>query len=227
MHKIEIFKKTLPILCSYIFVGMAYGMTMEEAGYGWWTSICISAFIYTGAFQFLLVSLMSGGASLATVASSAFLMNSRQIFYSLTFLEEFRRTGRKLPYMIHTMTDETYAVNLSLPAENKEKIMFWVALLSWIYWIVGTAAGSIAGRLIPFDMEGIDFCMTALFIIIFLQQIKRTGDRTAAALGFASSIVCLILLGESRFMLPSLILSSGALLIGEPLMSVKRKKGEV
>ena len=128
----QAFVKSIPIMCSYLFVSMAYGMMMEEAGLSWIYSLLISLTAYTGAFQFLLITFLSSGASLITIALTAFLMNSRQLFYSLTFINEFRKMGKKLPYMIHTMTDETYAVNLTLDSQGKEKenIMFLIALFS-------------------------------------------------------------------------------------------------
>lgn len=110
----EAFVASIPIMCSYVFVAMAYGIMMEEAGFAWYISLFASLTIYTGAFQFLLITFLSGGASLLTIAVAAFLMNSRQSFYSLTFLKEFKTMGKKKWYMIHTMTDETYAVNLTL-----------------------------------------------------------------------------------------------------------------
>ena len=99
------FLKSIPILCSYVFVSIAYGITMEEAGFVWYQSLLISLVVYTGAFQFVLVSFLSGGTSIITIAVTAFLMNSRQTFYSLTFVDEFKKMGKRLLYMIHTMTD--------------------------------------------------------------------------------------------------------------------------
>ena len=115
------FLKSLPIMCSYLFVGMAYGMMMQEAGFGWYLSLAVSMTVYTGAFQFVLITLLSSGASFLTIGITAFLMNSRQLFYGLTFLDEFRKMGRRKPYMICTLTDETYAVNLTLEDEDEKK----------------------------------------------------------------------------------------------------------
>lgn len=217
------FVKSIPIFCSYIFVSMAYGMMMSEAGFHWYDSLLISWSVYTGAFQFVLITFLSSGASLLTIGLTAFLMNSRQVFYSLSFLDEFRAMGKRMPYMIHTMTDETYAVNLTLTSTGKEKqdTMFLVALFSRCYWMVGTLAGAVAGQLIPFDLEGIDFCMTALFLIIFLDQWEKTRDHFPALLGLAAAFLCLLLLGSQVFMLPSLLIVSGILLFwGE------KKRGE-
>lgn len=164
------FVKPIPIFCSYVFVSMAYGMMMASAGFPWYDSLLVSLTVYTGAFQFVLITFLSSGASLITIALTALLMNSRQSFYSITFLKEFKQMGRRKLYMIHTMTDETYAVNrtLDLPKKEKEDTMFLVALFSRYYWIVGSVLGGILGQIIPFDLTGLDFCMTALFLIIFI-----------------------------------------------------------
>ena len=163
------FLKSIPIMCSYLFVSMAYGMMMENAGYHWYYSLLASMTIYTGAFQFVLITFLNSGASIITIAITALLMNSRQAFYSLSFLDIFRDMGKRKLYMIHTMTDETYAVNCSIGnAENKKEIMFFVALFSRCYWMIGAVLGGVVGQLLPFDLAGIDFCMTALFVIIFI-----------------------------------------------------------
>ena len=202
-------------MCSYLFVSMAYGIMMENAGFKWYYSLLVSLTVYTGAYQFVLVTLLSSGASILTMALTAFLMNSRQSFYALTFVDEFNHMGKRKLYMIHTMTDETYAVNCTLPDTGKENqsIMFWVAFLSRCYWMVGAVAGGILGQIIPFDMTGIDFCMTALFVIIFIDQWEKTGDHKPAILGLSIAIACLVLFGARSFMLPALILVSGILMI--------------
>ena len=115
------FMKSIPILCSYLFVSMAYGILMEESGFPWYDSLLVSLTVYTGAFQFVLTSLLSAGASVITIGLTACFMNSRQTFYSLTFVDVFNRMGKRKPYMIHTMTDETYAVNCTLDLPEKER----------------------------------------------------------------------------------------------------------
>lgn len=233
------FIKSLPVLCSYIFLGIAYGILMEEAGFPWYATMFASVIVYTGAFQFVLTTLMVAGASLVTVAVTAFLVNSRQTFYALTFMDDFNKMGRFKPFMIFSLTDETYAVNCSLkmpettaeadnfreaPEASKNSIAFHMlsdidrrrvmrllAVYCWLYWIAGSVAGALIGQLIPFSMEGIDFCMTALFIIIFINQWEKSKNHFAALTGLAVAIVCLLLFGEGRFMLPALIIVSAIL----------------
>ena len=209
------FVKSIPIFCSYVFVSMAYGMMMASAGFPWYDSLLVSLTVYTGAFQFVLITFLSSGASLITIALTALLMNSRQSFYSLTFLKEFKQMGRRKLYMIHTMTDETYAVNctLDLPKKEKEDTMFLVALFSRCYWMVGSILGGILGQIIPFDLTGIDFCMTALFLIIFIDQWEKAKKHTPALTGLGIGIICLLIFGENRFMLPALLIVSALLLL--------------
>nr|WP_292206165.1 AzlC family ABC transporter permease [Butyrivibrio sp.] len=226
MDKKNIFKyafiKSIPIMCSYLFVSMAYGILMEEAGFAWYYSLLVSLTIYTGAFQFVLTTLLSAGASIITIAVTAFFMNSRQTFYSLSFVDDFGSMGLKKPYMIHTMTDETYAVNCTLELQGAEKkqTMFWVAFLSRCYWMIGAVIGGVLGQLIPFSMEGIDFCMTALFVIIFIDQWEKADTHFPALAGLAIGIICLLIFGENQFMLPALIIVSMLLVLYNA-----RKKG--
>lgn len=207
------FVKSLPIMCSYFFLGAAYGIMMEETGFPWYVALLLSMTVYTGAFQFVLITFLSTGASLLTIAITALLMNSRQSFYSLIFLNDFKRMGKRKLYMIHSLTDETYAVNctLELPRKEKEDTMFGVALLSHCYWMAATVAGAVLGQLIPFELEGIDFCMTALFVIIFMDQWKKASSHIPALAGLTCGIVCLLIFGQSSFILPALLLVSGIL----------------
>lgn len=209
------FIQSIPIMCSYLFVSMAYGIMMEEAGFHWYYTLVISLTVYTGAFQFVLITFLSSGASIITIALTAFLMNSRQTFYSLTFVDVFRNMGKRMLYMIHTMTDETYAVNLTLESKGKqkEKEMFWIAFFSRCYWMTGAVVGGILGQVIPVQLEGIDFCMTALFVIIFMNQWEKADNHFPAITGLIIALICLLVIGEKNFMLPALIIVSGILLI--------------
>ena len=218
------FRQSLPITCSYLFVSFAYGIMMQESGFhvGW--SLLTSMTVYTGAFQFVLITFFSSGASYLTIALTALFMNSRQLFYGLSFVDDFPKMGRKKMYMIHTMTDETYAVNCSLKQKsdkeailsddiNRRNIMFYVALFSRISWMIGAVAGGMIGQLLPFELEGIDFCMTALFVVIFLDQWKAYKSHIPAILRISTGVLLLIILGSDRFMLPTVVLVSGILIL--------------
>lgn len=219
----EALVRSLPIFFSYICVAFGYGLLMQKAGFAWYYALFTSLTVYTGAFQFVLITFLSSGASVVTIALTALLMNSRQSFYSLTFLEDFKSMGKAKWYMVQTMTDETYAVNCTLPkiAPNREdqsqydqerhRVMFFVALFSRIYWMVGTVLGSILGQLFGQIPDGIDFCMTALFVIIFIDQWEHAKSHVPALIGLGTGIVCLLIFGKSNFILPALVIASGLL----------------
>ena len=208
-------KQSIPILCSYVFISMAYGMLMAENGYPWYVALLASVIVYTGAFQFVLVSLLAGGASLGLVAVTALLMNSRQTFYSLSFVSDFRAMGRRMPYMVYTMTDESYAVNCSLERDDPDRqdAMFYVAILCRIYWLLGTVLGAVVGQSLPFDLTGIDFCMTALFVILLMDQWAHPERRKPALVGGGIAMICLLIFGSDSFMLPALLITSAVLVI--------------
>lgn len=209
------FMKSIPILFSYIFLGMAYGILMEKAGFPWYYSLIISLVVYTGAFQFVLTTLLSGGVSLLTIALTALFMNSRQLFYSISFVKDFNKMGRMKPYMIHSLTDETYAVNTSitLEGEDRKKVLAALAVMCQCYWCAGAVLGGIIGSFLPFNAEGIDFCMTALFVTILVEQWEKAKSHFPALCGIIVSLVCLYIFGADRFMLPSLAVVSTILIV--------------
>lgn len=210
------FIQTLPILLSYLFLSMAFGMFMNQAGYSFVWAYLISLTIYTGAFQFALVGFLSNGVGLSTIVLMAFIMNGRHIFYGVSFIETFKKMKKRYPYMVLTLTDETYALycSMSFPDNlDKEEIMFDIALLSRCYWLIGTLIGSILGNFIPYDLTGIDFCMTALFVTIMIDQWRSVDSHIPAMIGLGSSFLFLVLLGPDQFILPSLLLTCAVLLL--------------
>lgn len=210
------FKKTLPILFSYLFLSMAFGIMMKQAKLSFIWAYLISATIYTGAFQFVIVPFLSSRSNVLTVVLTAIAMNSRHIFYGFTFVEEFKKMGKRYLYMIFSLTDETYSLDCSLNVPddiNREDILFYIALFSRIYWLIGTSVGALLGRIIPFDFEGIDFCMTALFITIFVDQWRNTKNHIPAIIGLVSSLLFMFICGKDSFILPALMLSTALLMI--------------
>ena len=211
--------KTIPIMFSYLFLSMAFGIMMNQAGFPFYWAYLVSLTVYTGAFQCVIVSFLSAGAGIATIAFTALAMNCRHMFYGVTFLKEFKSMGKRYPYMIFSLTDETYALYCSLeyPEElDHHQVMFDIAWLSRVYWLIGTLVGALLGQIIPFDFEGVDFCMTALFVTILIDQWKKTEDHAPAVIGGVSAVVFLLIFGAARFMLPSLMVTTALLLIFTP-----------
>lgn len=204
------FIKTLPVMCGYLFTGLAFGLLLQNAGYSFIWAFLISLVVYAGSMQFVLVTLLTGGVSLPTVAIMTLLINSRHAFYGLSFIEKFKKMGKLYPYMVFSLTDETYSLLCSTipPKRYKENwAYFFMAFLDHCYWIIGSVAGGIIGKLIPFDMTGIDFAMTALFTVIFVEQWIDAKSHIPAVTGVVSGFIFLIILGPSKFILPSLVVT--------------------
>ena len=202
---------TLPVLCGYVFLGTAFGATLAQAGFGPAWALMISTLVYAGSLQFVMVPLMAAGASLLTVALTALMVNARHLFYGVSFIDRFRRMGRLRPYMIFSLTDETYSVYCSIPGEESDGVMLRVALYDQLYWIAGSLLGSVLAQQLPFDLTGIDFCMTALFVTIFIDQWETARTHTPALAGFCVAVLALAIFGANGFMLPALLATSGIL----------------
>jgi 4-azaleucine resistance transporter AzlC len=221
-------KSTVPILCGYLCIGIAFGILMADAGYNWlWTTLC-SVVIYAGSMQIILVGLLAAGAPLGTVAVMTLLVNCRHIFYGLAFVDKFRYMGRAYPYMVSSLTDETFSALCSLKCPDdveEDRAALLISLLDHLYWVVGSAVGAVAGSLIPFNMTGVDFAMTALFVVIFVDQWKTAQTHLPALIGFVSVAVCLLALGPDRFILPSLIAAVALLMVCRPVIYGKQRRG--
>lgn len=197
-------KLTLPVMCGYLFLGTAFGATLAQAGFGPAWALMMSALVYAGSMQFVMVPLMASGAALTTVALTALMVNARHLFYGVSYIERFQRMGKLRPYMIFSLTDETYSVFCGLPGEESDGVMLRVALYDQLYWIAGSIVGAVLAQQLPFDLTGIDYSMTALFIVICVERAMNRTDRLPMAIGGACAALCLMLLGPDRFLAPAL-----------------------
>ncbi|MCM1286135.1 MAG: AzlC family ABC transporter permease [Acetobacter sp.] len=222
-------KKSLPVLFGYLFLGSAFGIMLYEAGYNWIWSIFISVVVYAGSGQFLLVDLLSSGASAATTAIMTLFINSRHMFYGLSYIEKFKKGGWRYPFMIFSLTDETYSVNTSfstVPDDVDEaKARYLIGLFDHIYWILGSIIGALAGQNIPIDFTGIEFSMTAIFVVVFIDlMIEQKGRRRLVGLlGIISAVLCLVIFGMENFLLPSLVLTVAVLSAGKSYFSKNKE----
>lgn len=217
------FKQSVPVMLGYLFLGIAFGLMLQNAGYHFLWAFAISVCVYAGSMQFIMVTLLSGGASLVYTAIMTLFINGRHIFYGFSFIERYRRMGKAYPYMVFSLTDETYSLlcRTKIPMElDEKKVTFWISFLNQCYWIAGSVIGGLAGQLITFDSTGIDFSMTALFVAITVEQWQENKNHIPAVSGFIASVLFLILLGADRFILPSLTLSVVLLLITRKRMEV-------
>ncbi|HCT65095.1 MAG TPA: branched-chain amino acid ABC transporter permease [Lachnospiraceae bacterium] len=222
------FIKTIPVMCGYLFTGLAFGLLLQNIGYSFIWAFFISLFVYAGSMQYVLVTLLAGSFGLPTVVIMTLLINSRHAFYGLSFIERFKKMGRLYPYMVFSLTDETYSLLCATvaPQNNKEKwTYFFIALLDHFYWIMGSVAGAIIGNLITFDLTGIDFAMTALFMVIFVEQWIDAKSHIAAVTGVLSAIIFLILIGPDKFILPSLVVTVLILNLLRNILEEKKVEG--
>lgn len=201
------FRQSIPVMLGYIFLGIAFGLLLQNAGYSFWWAFLISVVVYAGSMQFVLVSLLAGGAGLIYTALMTLFINGRHIFYGLSFVEKYKKMGRAYPYMVFSLTDETYSVlcGTKVPeGMDEDKVFFWISLLDQSYWVLGSVLGALVGSQITFDSTGIDFSMTALFIVIVVEQWQEQRTHIPAVLGALCGILWLLLLGPDRFILPVL-----------------------
>ena len=215
------FWKTLPILFSYIFLGIAFGILVQSSGYHWGWATAISLIVFTGAFQFILIGLLVNQADLGTIALTALLVNSRNLFYGIPFVRDFPKMGWKYPLMIHFMSDETFAVLMATDPPDKidrDKVRFAIAMLNGFYWVLGSTIGGVLGNVLPFDLTGIEFSLTALFVTIFLDQWKNYPTHLPALLGLTVSIISLLVFGPSYFLLPALLITVAGLIVLQPVV---------
>lgn len=221
------FMQSIPVMLGYLFLGVAFGLMLQDAGYGFvWALLC-SAVIYAGSMQFVLVALLSGGAGLVYSAVMTLFINGRHIFYGLSFVEKFRKMGKAYPYMVFSLTDETYSVlcGLKVPeGMDEKKISFFISIFDHLYWITGSVVGAVAGQLISFDVTGIEFSMTALFVVIVLNQWMDSRDHRPALIGFIAGIGVLLLLGAENFLLPALTVAMLVLLGIRPRLEGKESR---
>lgn len=203
------FFDTIPVMTGYLFLGIGFGIIMQQNGFGLGWAAVMSLFIYAGSMQYVGVGLLTGGAGLVTAALATLLVNARHLFYGISMINAYKGTGKKKPYLIFALTDETYSLvsREQLPrGVERNAYFFLVSLFDQCYWVAGTALGSLAGSLIPMNFEGIDFALTALFVTIFVEQWLSSKDHFPAIVGVVSAAACLLLFGPDTFLIPTMIL---------------------
>lgn len=201
-------KNTIPIFFTYVFIGIAFGILMVDAGYGVLLSVASALFIYAGSIQLVMVPMMMSGASLITLALMTFFINARHIFYGLGFIEQFRKMGWRRPYMILALTDETYSILCSIEYEpdiDADKAAFLIAMLNHLYWIFGCFLGACAGRFLQFDMRGIEFSATAFFLVVVVNQWRQYRSKLPFLIAVVCTTVFFLLFGHEYFIIPTLV----------------------
>ena len=202
------FIKSLPVMAGYVVLAIGFGILMKEVGYGLFWSFLMSFTIYAGSMQYVAVSLLSSGASLISAALTTLMVNARHLFYGVSMIDKYKDAGKKKPYLIFALTDETYSLLCGddyPEGEDRHWYSFFVSLFNQCYWVIGSIIGSILGSLITFNTAGIDFSMTALFVTVFVEQWLTTKNHLPAIAGLFCSVACLMIFGPESFLIPTMI----------------------
>lgn len=202
------FTTSLPVMAGYIVLGMGFGVLLSAKGYSYWWALLMSFTIYAGSMQYVGVDLLSSGASLISTALMTLMVNARHLFYGISMIGRYRDLGWRKWYAVFGLTDETYSlvcVDRELPdGVDRKNFIFLLTLMNQIYWIFGSVLGAVIGNAVTFNTAGIDFSMTALFVCIFVEQWEKTKRHIPAILGVAVSLVCLLIFGADRFLIPAM-----------------------
>lgn len=199
---------TIPVMTGYIVLGTAFGILLADKGYSVWWALLMSTTIFAGSMQFVSVDLLSGGATLVSAAIMTLLVNARHLVYGISMLNKYRSIGKAKPYLIFSLTDETYALLCGGIPEGVDEKRYYllVSALDQFYWIAGSVLGALIGGALTMDTTGIDFAMTALFVVIFVEQWLTEKDHIPALLGLGISLFCLVIWGAERFLIPAMVL---------------------
>lgn len=218
-------RDTLPVLWGYAVLGIGFGLLMRSSGFSPVWTLMMSLFIYAGAMQYLAVSLLLGGVPLITCALMTLMVNARHLFYGISMVKPYRDAGRIRPYLIFGLTDETYSLVCRDDSEfaGAERTRYFrdVTALDHLYWVLGSVLGSLAGEVLPFDTRGVEFALTAMFITLFCDRWLRKEDRLSCVIGALSALLCLLLFGKDRFLIPAMALIAVLLLLPVP----KKERG--
>ncbi len=219
------FLATIPVMAGYVVLGTGFGILLADKGYSYWWALLMSLIIYAGSMQYVGVGLLGSGAALISTALMTLMVNARHLFYGISMLEKYKNTGVMKPYLIFALTDETYSLvcDAKLPEGVSRKwYYFLVSVMNQSYWVFGSFLGAFLGNTLSFNSKGIDFSMTALFVVIFVEQWESTGNHIPALLGLSISVLCLFLFGADNFLIPAMIGITAGLFLMKPAILARK-----
>lgn len=215
------FPYTIPIFAGFWFLGLTYGIYMNVSGFSFWYPMLMSLTIFAGSVEFVAVNMLLGAFNPLQALAMTLMINARHLFYGLSMLDKYRGTGAKKLYLIFGMCDESFSINYTADIPkyvDRGWFMFFVTALNHLYWFTGATLGGIFGSLIDFSTEGLEFVMTAMFVVIFLESWLKEKRRASALIGISISALCLIAFGSEDFIIPAMLAMIGVLtLLRKPL----------
>lgn len=213
----EAFPNTIPVLTGFLVLGIAYGVLMQMNGFHVIWSVLMSAVAFCGSMQFVAITVLAAGFHPLQAFLLSLMVNARHIFYGISMLDKYKGLGKVRPFLIYVLCDETFSILSSVEPKagvNRKYFYFWICFLDYMYWIGGTFIGGVLGSMITFNTEGLDFVLTALFVVLFLEQWKKKENRCAGIIGLVATVASLFLFGADNLVIPAMILIMGALLAG-------------
>ncbi len=227
------FPHTIPVLTGFLFLGIAYGILMSSKGYGLGWTVLMSLFAFAGSAQYIAVTFLTTVFNPIYAFLMTLIINARHIFYGISMLDKYRDTGKLKPYLIFGLCDETFSIACTTELQqgiNKNWFYFFVTLLDHGYWVAGSAVGGLLGSFVSFDIKGLDFVLTALFVVIFVGQWRSKENRLPAIIGVVCTVACLLIFGQSRFIIPAMLAILASLTLFRRQLDPKAKttavKGE-
>lgn len=208
------FLDTIPVMTGYLVLGAGFGILMATNGFCFIHSLLMSVFIYAGSLQYLGISLLTASTNYLSIALSSFLVNARHLLYGVSMLSKYKDVGKAKLYLIFSLTDETYSL---VSNSNDSQYFLIVSILDHLYWITGTLIGSLLSNVLSFNTEGLDFVLTALFIVVFIEQWLSSKNTYSALSGLLLTSLCLIIFGKDNFLIPSMILIVIVLMLGKKI----------
>jgi len=215
------FPYTLPVMTGYLCLGMAFGVLMKTNGYGVFWSVLMSLLCFAGSMQFVTITLLTTAFDPLQAFLLSIMVNARHIFYGLSVLDKYKGLGKIRAFLIFSLTDETFSLVSTLePPEGVEHrdFYFWISLLDYAYWVTGSALGGLLGGLITFNTTGLDFALTALFVVLFMEQWKKKANRPAGLIGIGCTVVSLMVFGPDNLVIPAMVLILAVLLGGRRVL---------
>ncbi len=202
------FPNTIPVFTGFIFLGIAYGILMNSKGYGVGWTVMMSTLAFAGSAQYVAITFLTSVFDPINALILTLMVNARHLFYGLSLLDKYRDTGKIKPYLIFGLCDETFSIIYSTSPPrgvNKNWFMFFITLLNHSYWVLGSAIGALLGTMVSFNTKGLDFVLTALFVVIFIGQWRTQKRHEPAIVGVVCSVICLKVFGPGNFIIPSMI----------------------
>ncbi|NCB32540.1 MAG: branched-chain amino acid transporter AzlC [Erysipelotrichia bacterium] len=201
------FPLTLPVMAGYEFLAIAYGILMHLKGFSFWYPSLTALLVYGGSLEYVIATMLLSPFAPLQVFLTALIIQARHLFYGISMLDKYKGTGRKKWYLIFTMSDETFSINCSTPVPagiDRGWFYFWISFLNQMWWASGALIGGLLGSLLTFNTAGLDFIMTAMFIVIFLEQFLSEPSHISSVIGLSASIAALVLFGPDSFLIPAM-----------------------